>query len=248
MYKAIIIDDEEMARALLNGMLKEYHSDIEVVELCKDLPSGVKAIRKQKPDVVFLDIEMPGHSGLELLDFFNEDEISFNIIFTTAYNQYAIRAFKLSAIDYLLKPIEIDDLEKAIELFKKNKNHKNLEVLKQNLKSGAPQKIAINNLSSVNFIDINDIIYFKADGAYTHVFLIKNVEFTVSKGLKIFEEILEGNEQFFRCHKSYLVNTNYISGYTKTEGGYLTLKENHQALVSIDKIDELFKKTGIFVK
>ncbi len=107
MYKAIIIDDEKMARTLLEGMLYEYHKDVEVVDSCKDLPTGVKSIRKHKPDLVFLDIEMPGHSGLELLDFFDEQEVNFSIIFLTAYNQYAINALRLSAVDYLVKPVDV---------------------------------------------------------------------------------------------------------------------------------------------
>ena len=110
-YKAIVIDDEKRARTLLKGMIDELSLGVQVVELCEDLPDGVKAIRKHKPDLIFLDIEMPGHSGLELLDFFDEQEINFSIIFTTAYNQYAVQAFKLSAIDYLLKPIAVNELE-----------------------------------------------------------------------------------------------------------------------------------------
>jgi two-component system LytT family response regulator len=136
MYKAIIIDDEEMARTLLQGMVAEYCNNVETVDLCKDLPTGVKAIRKHKPDIVFLDIEMPGHSGLELLDFFDENEINFSIIFVTAYNRYAIQAFKLSAVDYLLKPIEVDDLKNAMILFERNKNRNKAtySVLKENFK------------------------------------------------------------------------------------------------------------------
>jgi len=117
--KAIIIDDEKRARVSLSLLLQEYCPEVELVAECENLPEGVKAIRKFNPDLVLLDIEMPGHSGLELVDFFDEKEINFSIIFTTAYNEYAIQAFKLSALDYLLKPIDSDDLSNALNNFRK---------------------------------------------------------------------------------------------------------------------------------
>jgi len=244
MYKAIIIDDEEMARTLLQGMIAEYCDNITILDLCKDLPTGVKSIRKHKPDIVFLDIEMPGHSGLELLDFFNEDEIDFSIIFVTAYNRYAIQAFKLSAVDYLLKPIEVDDLRNAIALFEKNKvrNKETFSVLKNNFKPNQAKKISLATLNSVSFIDTSDILFFQGDGAYTKVFIKDNKTITVSKGLKNFETILEDNPDFFRCHKSYLVNINHISEYIKSEGGYLIIDKTHQISVSSDKIGLLLSK------
>ena len=110
MIKAIIIDDETQGRKLLQALIISHCPQIQVLEECADLPNGVKAIRKHKPDLIFLDIEMPQHSGLDILDFFYEKDIHFGIIFTTAYNEYAVKAFKLSAVDYLLKPISGDDL------------------------------------------------------------------------------------------------------------------------------------------
>ena len=127
--KAIIIDDEKRARVSLNLLIQEYCPNVEIVAECENLPEGVKAIRKFNPDLVLLDIEMPGHSGLELLDFFDENDINFSIIFTTAYNEYALQAFKFSAIDYLLKPITEEDLSKSIEKYKaflpQNQSYKN---------------------------------------------------------------------------------------------------------------------------
>jgi two-component system, LytTR family, response regulator len=244
MYKAIIIDDEEMARTLLQGMVAEYCDNIETVELCKDLPTGVKAIRKHKPDIVFLDIEMPGHSGLELLDFFDESEVNFSIIFVTAYNRYAIQAFKLSAVDYLLKPIEVDDLKNAIALFEKNniRNKMTYTALKGNLNSVGAKKIALNTLNSTVFIETSDILYFQADGSYTKVFLKDNKSLTISKGLKNFENILSDNSEFFRCHKSYIVNINHVSEYVKSNGGYLIIDKTHEISVSSDKTELLLSK------
>jgi two-component system LytT family response regulator len=238
-FKAIIIDDEEMARTLLNGMLAEYCPTIAVMELCKDLLTGIKAIRKHKPDLVFLDIEMPGHSGLELLDFFDENEVNFAIIFVTAYNRYAIQAFKLSAVDYLLKPIESDDLIKAVDLFQKQKSKLNMQVLKENL-TGKSNKIALHNVSSINFIDLDTILYFKADGAYTEVFLNNGKSIMTSKSLKHFENILIDNKNFYRCHKSYIVQVKHISEYIKSDGGYLKVN-SHEVSVSPDKIAYLLE-------
>jgi len=249
MYRAIIIDDEEMARALLQGMLTEYCKNIETIELCKDLPTGIKSIRKHKPDIVFLDIEMPGHSGLEILDFFNEDEMDFSIIFITAYSEYAIQAFKLSAVDYLLKPIEIEDLKNAIHLFEKDKNRlkENYLVLKENFNASKPKKIALNALNSFSFVETTEILFFRAEGSYTKVFLKDGNEITVSKGLKSFENLLVNHEDFFRCHKSYLVNLKHITGYVRSDGGYLLINKTHQVSVSSEKIDDLLKKLADFV-
>lgn len=240
MYKAIIIDDEEMARTLLQGMINEFCPNVEVVDLCKDLPCGVKSIRKNQPDIVFLDIEMPGHSGIELLDFFDENEINFSLIFVTAYNRYAIQAFKLSAVDYLLKPIESDDLINAISLFEKQKDKKRYSILKDNFTTRS-KKIALNSVSSIIFVELNDILFFKADGSYTEVFLNNGKSILASKSLKHFENTLENNPDFYRCHKSYIANINHISEYIKSDGGSLKIG-NHEIGVSQDKVAQLLQK------
>ena len=242
MYKVIIIDDEEMARTLLEGMLAEYCTNVTVVDLCKDLPSGVKSIRKNKPDIVFLEIEMPGHSGLELLDFFDENEVDFSIIFVTAYNRYAIQAFKLSAVDYLLKPIESQDLIDAIALFEKQKGQKRYKVLKENLSSSV-KKIGLNNVSSISFVELDTILFFQADGSYTKVFLKDGKTIVTSKSLKHFENILIENSDFYRCNKSYIVNINYISEYIKSDGGLLKVG-SHEIGISSDKVSVLLEKLG----
>lgn len=240
MYKAIIIDDELMARELLNGMLEVYCLNVEVVDLCENLPTGIKSIHKHKPDIVFLDIEMPGYSGLDLLDFFNEEDINFSIIFVTAYNQYAIQAFKLSAIDYLLKPIESNDLIESIQLFeKKQKQGSNFNVLKSNLTSNQ-KKLALNTASSIQFVSLDEILFFKADGAYTQVYLKDNKNILTSKNLKYYEDTLQGYSNFIRCHKSFLVNIDHITEYVKTDGGYL-LVNNHQVNISNDKLNKIIE-------
>ncbi len=248
--KVVIIDDELMARNLLRGLLQTYCPNVEILADCPDLPNGVKAIRKLKPDLVFLDIEMPGHTGLELLDFFNEDEVDFSVIFTTAYNQYAIQAFKLSAIDYLLKPIEPAELEQAVERFEKtaNRQRQDLTVLKENLNRQSERKLAVPEGHSIKFIELDNILYFKADSSYTEIHFTDDSKMVISRTLKNIEETLEGEQHFFRSHKSYLVNMKYVSEYVKSDGGYLLLKNGKEIPVTPDKVQELLKKNNFVTR
>jgi two-component system LytT family response regulator len=242
MINAIIIDDEKTARVVLKEMLLEDCKNVNIVAESEDLHEAVKAIRKYKPDLVFLDIEMPGHSGLEILDFFNDDEIDFSIIFTTAYSQYAVQAFKLSAISYLLKPIESTELINAVQLCTKKlakKNKIDYAVLKENL--AIPSKITVPTGSSIKFIELQNIVFLKANSCYTEISFSDNIKLTVSRTLKKFEETLNPNILFFRCHKSYIVNINFISEYVKSEGGYIILKDKNRIPVSNDKINELLE-------
>lgn len=246
-YTAILIDDELRARTLLAAMLKEYAPHISVVAECEDLPKGVKAIRKHKPDLIFLDIEMPGHSGLELLDFFNEEEVDFKIIFTTAYNEYAIKAFKLSAIDYILKPIDAEELQNAIKRFERweKTTVADLATLKQNMQAPNPNKIAVPTANTVRFIDIETILYIKADSSYTELIFTDETKLIVSRTLKNFEEALHPHPAFFRCHKSYLVNVGFITDYVKSDGGYLILKNKITIPISPEKTAELLQKMNL---
>lgn len=238
--KAIIVDDELMARNLINGIIEENCPQIEVMQSCVNLPDAVKSIRNYQPDLVFLDIEMPGHSGLELLEFFNAAEINFSIIFTTAYNQYAINAFKLSAIDYLLKPLDPESLVKAVERFERNvSKHLSLELLRNNLKPLSIKKLAIHTVSTIDFIVLDDIAFLKADGAYTEIVLNDNSKIVSSKNMKYFEEVLQSNTHFMRCHKSYIVHIPSISSYIKTDGGSLIVNKKHEIGISSSKIDEV---------
>lgn len=248
--KALIIDDEPQARILLKHLIAENCPQVEVIGDCQDLPNAVKAIRKLKPDLVFLDIEMPGHSGLELLDFFDEDEITFGVIFTTAYNQYAIKAFKLSAIDYLLKPLDADEILGAVKRFEKRSSSKEeLVELKRHFAQGAnaPKRIAIPVGQTVKFIDTDSIIYLKAESSYTEIMYNDKEKLLVSRTLKNFEEALKDDANFFRCHKSFIVNTLYLVDYVKSDGGFLLLKNNVEIPISPDKSEEFLEKVT-FVK
>lgn len=244
--KAILIDDEKRARISLSLLLHEYCPQIDLVAECENLPEGVKAIRKLQPDVVFLDIEMPGHSGLELLDFFNENEVTFDIIFTTAYNEYAIQAFKFSAIDYLLKPIVSEELVEAIDRLQKQKQKReNFVVLKENIQRENLTKIAVPSGNNLLFLETENIQYIKGEGAYSEVFLTSNTSLLVSRNLKNFEDILCHDSRFMRIHKSYIVNFNYVNGYTKSDGGNIILDKNIQLPIAADKVSGILEKIQI---
>lgn len=224
--KAIIVDDEMHARAALRGIIEEnFSNSIQIVDEAKDLPGAVKIINKEKPDLVFLDVEMPGHSGLELLDFFNEDEIWFDIIFVTAYQQYAINAFKLSAVDYLLKPVKIQDVENSIRLLERKhlrisdeeKNlSKSLHVLKNNMLGSSFSKIVLPTSDGLMVENLSDIIYIKADGSYVNFIFEKKNKIMLAKKLMDYD-YLENGFGFFRIHRSYIVNINHIKKILKGE-------------------------------
>jgi two-component system LytT family response regulator len=244
---AIVIDDESRARSLLRDMLLDCCPEVRVLADCPDLPSGVKAIHKFKPQLVFLDIEMPGHSGLELLDFFDADEVGFSVIFTTAYHEYAIQAFKLSAVDYLLKPIGTNDLVAAVALYKRRNGQSNLPNVSLMAQSSNSAKIAVPSGSAVKFIDKQAIVYLKADSSYTEVMLADGSHVVVSRTLKNFEDALQGDAQFFRCQKSYLVNLHCVTEYKKSDGGTLLLNGKHEVPISPDKVQEFLDKVH-FIK
>lgn len=242
--KVIIIDDEEKARELLIKMLAEYCKDTEVVASCNDIPNAVKSIKKFNPDLVFTDIEMPGHSGLELIDFFNEEEINFSIIFTTAYNQYAIQAMKISALDYILKPIEPEELEHAVakHVKKSQKEFINYKSAVENIKVNINQKIAIPTRNGYKMVDPDEIILIKADSSYTEVILSNSQKIIASRILRNFEDALSHLNQFFRAHKSFIINIKYASEYVKSDGGYIILDNQYQASISPEKVDEFMQK------
>ena len=165
LINAIIIDDEERARNTLSSLLLNYCPEINVMANCPNVPDGVIAINKHKPDVVFLDIEMPDYSGFELLGFFRE--IDFDIIFVTAYSEYAIKAFEISAVDYILKPIDIDQLKNSVEKLKQKKLHsqmqEQIQLLKESYKGDDIRKIAISMSDGLTFVEIADIIFLEAE-------------------------------------------------------------------------------------
>ena len=239
MLNTIIIEDEHQAANLLEAMIQDAGLDIMVLDKCPDLASGVKSIKKHKPDIVFLDIELPVYSGIELLNFFNPEEINFHIIFTTASNEYAVRAFEMSAVDYLMKPIQEEKLQAALEKIVRIptiKVSENLPILKNNLHPSVNKKIVVPVANGYEVLNLNDICYLKADGSYTRLFFRSNTNMLVSKNLKHFEFILSDISYFIRVHRSFIVNIHRIKKVLRKDGGTVFLENEAELPIAEDKI------------
>ena len=234
---ALIVDDEQNARESMRILLEAFCPDVAVVGEASDVPETVKAIIQHKPDVVFLDIEMPGYSGLQLLDFF--DQPNFKIIFTTAYDAYAIKAFELSAVAYLLKPVDGEKLQKAVD---KCRQQLDMETYKQQLEtlqsnyngSDEPaQRLAIPVGHGYQFVAPSEILFLKAEGAYCNVVLSNQRKLLVSKKLGVMHELLE-HPRLFRCGRSYVVNLDHVDKFEKTDGGTITMVGGEEIALAKD--------------
>ena len=226
MLKAIIIDDEERARSVLQSLLDEYCPEVEVLATAASVPEGVRVIQDHQPELVFLDIEMPGYSGFQLLDFFPADQ--FAIVFTTAYKEYAVQAFEVSAVDYLLKPIVIDKLIAAVQKVHQTRKTAQettpLEVLKENFRANRVERIALPVTEGILFVESEEISHLEAEGAYTQVYLANGSKVLVSKHLKQLESLLD-HPTFFRTHRSHLINLNRVRRFIRREGGYIEMDD-----------------------
>lgn len=193
---------------------------------------------------MFLDIELPIYNGIQLLDFFNPEEINFNIIFTTAFNDYAIRAFEMSAIDYLLKPLQEEKLRVAIEKLHRKKIMQPVEifpVLKENFQNDGNKKIVVPVVSGFEVLNLKDVCYFKAEGSYTQIFFADNTALLVSKNLKHFEFILSDINNFVRTHRSFIVNVNFVKKILRKDGGMLLLENKTELPVTEDKVHKIIE-------
>ena len=211
--KAIIIDDERKARNVLRILVEENCPKITQILEAENLLEGVALIKKEEPSIVFLDIEMPEHSGLEILNFIEKEVLNFEIIFTTAYSEYAIQAFQLSAIDYILKPIRStqvkEAVDKAIQFIGKSQINTKLDELKKCFSSKSFSKIGLPYADGIKFVNFNDIIMLEADGMYTKVSINNDKEILVSKPLKFFVDLLQKTNLFYKPHRSYFINLSY---------------------------------------
>jgi len=240
--KAIIIDDEVGAREVLFALLFRHCKNVTVIGEAEDLESGVKLIKSLKPDVVFLDVQMPQYYGYEIGDFFSE--INFNIIFVTAYDQYALRAFELSAIDYLLKPLNINRLKQSIQRIAEAQEiifaKKHLENFNDFLKKRKSNKIAVQSNRNKYYLDINQIVALKAEASYTCIYTRDRKEHMISKNLKQTALLLSGWNEFFRCHKSWIINLKDIKIVSK-EHFEITLIHDINVKLSRYKVTEFNK-------
>lgn len=239
----LIIDDETKARSLLTTILKEYCNDVTVIHEAANLLEGISILKENKIDVLFLDIEMPQHSGLELFNFISVENVNFEIVFTTAYSEYAIKAFEFSAIDYLLKPLRPNKvkeaLDKAIKSINQNQVQQRLLELKNTLSSDKFSKIALPVEDGVLFVKLEEIFVLEADSMYTNFHLTNNRKILISKPMKYFSDLLEHKDLFYRPHRSYLVNLKYLQKVVKKEGTYIEMENNMRIPVSKEKKEEL---------
>lgn len=237
MLKAVIIDDIDLARQTLKKDLALYCPDVEVIGEAEGVVSGVKLLKTIKPDVLFLDIQLKDGVGFDLLEIL--PEVSFKIIFTTASDAYAIKAFRHAAVDYLLKPIDPDELTSAIEKLKNGFSQKaQVSVLLENNKNKTTSKIALHTQEKIHIVNIDDIIRCEANVNYTEFHFTHSKKILVTKTLKDFEEMLK-ESGFYRVHQSHLINTKYIKEFVKTDGGYIMMSDRSSVPVSTRKRAEV---------
>lgn len=244
----LIVDDESAGRETLADMLQQYCPEIDVAGTASSVATALKQVERVQPHVVFLDIEMPRENGFDFLH--SLPHRSFFTVFTTAYSHYALQAIRASAIDYLLKPIEITDLKSAVarlvSLYNSSRSHhigyqRGLDMLAGNLEAGATiTRLNLPHAKGFKVVDIQDITYLSADSNYTVVHLSGRQNVVVSIPLKEFEHILAG-QPFFRTHKSHIINLDYVAEYTTDDGGYVILKDNSRVEISKRRLAEFLQ-------
>lgn len=241
----IIIDDEPGNIVTLSELTKQYCPDIEIVGTAPDPIKGYDLIKDTEPELVFLDIEMPYGNAFDLLD--RLLPVTFEVIFVTAFNDYAIKAFKYAALDYLLKPVNINELKEAVNKVSNRIKEKNINSrinnLLNNLKSenAGLQKIALPTADGCHFEDIGNIMYLQSEGSYTYIHLKTKEKILVSKTLKLFEDVLPP-ATFCRIHHSSLININYVKKYYKGRGGYIQMEDDTCIEISIRKKNDFFDR------
>lgn len=236
MLTAIIIEDNPDALHLLKSNIERHHPEIDIINTAQSVVEAAKILRKSQPDILFLDIMLGDGTGFDVLEII--PDLSSKLIFVTASDEYAIRAFKFAAIDYVLKPYSEDDLNKAIQRAKAQlqPNKERLSILKETLAApeAKPDKISLHTLDKIIIVNLDDIVRCEADNNNTIFYLKDSPKVFVTKTLKYFADMLSGYE-FLRVHQSHLVNIQFISAFIKTDGGYLLLKNKETVPVSVRK-------------
>lgn len=244
MMKAIIVDDEPLCCQSLQLLLEQNCPDVAIVGIYNNSLTALEVLRTQNVDLVFLDVEMPRMSGFEMLEALGS--ISFKLIFTTSYDKYALNAFRVSAVDFLLKPIDRRELVEAVEKVRSTKNSVNnqqVELLLQkiNQPSKPLMKIAMPSIEGLEMVPIENILYGESSDNYTYIFLKNNKKMLVTRSLKEMEELLE-EHSFVRVHRSFLVNLNEVERYVRGDGGYVMMSDGKMIDVSRSKKEELLKR------
>lgn len=244
MIRTIIIEDEPVSRDMLTLMLQRYKNDIELVDACSNPADGIESIAKHQPDLIFLDIQMPKMNGFDMLQ--KIGSINFEVIFTTAFDQYAINAIRISALDYLLKPVDDEDLAAAIDKCRERMKQKSPQLQFENLfnnltnKNPLDKTLALSASDGISFVKMADILRVEANGRYAKFYLLNKETILVSKTLGDFEEVLSAN-QFFRIHDSAIVNLNHVKKFIRGDGGTIILSDNTELDVARRRKDDFVK-------
>jgi two-component system LytT family response regulator len=249
MIKAVIIEDEVKSRELLNTLITKHCDGVNIVATAENVETGVAAIRKHSPQIIFLDISMPDGSGFDLLS--KVQDMKFDVIFTTATDKYALKAIKYSALDYLLKPIDVEELKSAVNKMAEKKSDlstvENLSFLLQNLRQNSDNynKITLPTGNAYEIVNVKDIIRCEAEGSYTNFFLASGKKMMVSASLKHYEDLLPERD-FIRVHHHHLINMNHVVRFLKVDGGYAVMSDNTQVEISRRKKDSFLQKLNSF--
>ena len=250
MIRSIIIDDEPNCVRSLETDLKTHCPSVSIEATCYSAKEGIMAIKKHQPDLVFLDVEMPWMNGFEMLEVL--DHINFSIIFTTAHDQFAARAFRISAVDYLLKPIDAHDLKIAVDKVNQKLEHQqgnvHIENLLRNIRQPiSSQRIALPYKDGYEFVESDHIVYCQAEGAYTKVFLDNKKYILISRTLADIQELLP-EDLFQRIHHSTVVNLKYVTHFVRSDGGYVKMQTGEELAVSKSKKEAVLDKLGLHKK
>ncbi len=238
--RAILLDDEPDSVHVLRKLLEKHCPDVEILAACTDSEEGLALIRQHHPDLIFLDIEMPRLNGFQVLEALGDQR--FLLIFTTAYDQYAVRAFKFSALDYLLKPIDPQELVIAVGKARERRetDRRQLDILQQQLAQPHRRlagKIALPNQHGFTFVEVGTILYVESDGSYSKIHLSNGEVYLVTKAIGEVGEVLEG-EQFYRAHRQFIVNLNFIREYVRGDGGYVVMQDGKTVSIARNRKDE----------
>jgi len=247
MIKALIVEDEKNSQELLKELVEQYCDSVSIVGIAGSVAEALEAIKTHRPDLVFLDIELPDGDGFQVLE--KCEDIDFDVIFTTASNQYAMRAFKFSATDYLLKPVDIEELQEAVKrvVEKRKKQEESsadqIKALLENIRShNKPfKRIVLPTSNGFTVVDPSEIIRCESDRNYTFIFLVDGRKILVSRTIKEYDEMLR-DYNFFRIHQSHLINLNFLKNYTRGRGGYVELKDGTTLDVSARRKSEFLKR------
>ena len=238
MYKAVIVDDEPDAVEFIASIISEYCEDIEIVGKGHSAVEGTKVIIDKNPDIVFLDVEMPHGNGFDLLA--NFPQKTFDVIFCTAFNHYAINAIKFSAVDYILKPININEFLEAVKKVGEKRQQgfreSNYATLFENLQTKQPRKLAIPTSDGMEYLKTSEIIRIEADRSYSWFYMVNGHKYLVSRNLKEYQELLS-DSNFFRSHNSHLINLDHVRKYVRHEGGYIIMSDESNVPLSRGKKD-----------